>query len=99
MIDYVFVNEKGYERVKAFTIGERVDSDHLPLMVTLDTEEERIGTWKKRIAAWGKRRWLSAGMRRQYRNLREKRKSYAGIKRRNSKIRSRELCTVRWSKS
>jgi len=40
VIDYVIVNE-AVDRIRKFKLGERVDSDHLPLEVELSTEEER----------------------------------------------------------
>lgn len=41
VIDYVFANEQAYNKVKDFRIGNRVDSDHLPLQLELEEEEER----------------------------------------------------------
>jgi hypothetical protein len=39
MIDYAVVNEEARERVEEFRIGERVDSDCLPLEVSIDKKE------------------------------------------------------------
>jgi len=41
VIDYVIVNEAVGDKISRFKVGERVDSDHLPLEVELSTEEER----------------------------------------------------------
>lgn len=40
VIDYAIVNDNGYDLVKEFRIGERVDSDHMPLIVTIEEEGE-----------------------------------------------------------
>ncbi|XP_011684741.1 PREDICTED: uncharacterized protein LOC105448076 [Wasmannia auropunctata] len=40
VIDYVIVNEESENCIKKFKIGERVDSDHLPLEVEIRMEEE-----------------------------------------------------------
>jgi len=42
VIDYVIVNEAIGDRICKFKVGERVDSNHLPLEVESSTEEERI---------------------------------------------------------
>jgi hypothetical protein len=34
-LDYAIENEAAWERVKEFKVGERVDSDHLPLEITI----------------------------------------------------------------
>jgi hypothetical protein len=48
VIDYAIVNEAAWERVKEFKVGERVDSDHLPLEITIEgtnqEEKEKGGT-------------------------------------------------------
>jgi len=41
VIDYVIVNEEIGERIHRFKVGERVDSDHLPLEMELKAKEER----------------------------------------------------------
>lgn len=38
VIDYVFVNENMYDRIQKFKIGDRVDSDHMPMEVMLDRD-------------------------------------------------------------
>lgn len=35
------MNEQAYNKVKDFRIGDRVDSDHLPLQLELEEEKER----------------------------------------------------------
>lgn len=47
VIDYIFVNEKAYDMVKDFRIGDRVDLDHLPLQLELEEEEDRRNSMKK----------------------------------------------------
>jgi hypothetical protein len=48
VIDYAIVNEAAWEIVKEFKVGERVDSDHLPLEITIEgtnqEEKEKGGT-------------------------------------------------------
>jgi hypothetical protein len=43
VIDYGIVNEEAWERVEEFRIGERVESDHLPLEISIEgtNHEER----------------------------------------------------------
>lgn len=38
VIDYIFVNEVGYNIVNSFKVSERVESDHMPLIVELRIE-------------------------------------------------------------
>lgn len=40
VIDYVIVNEEMRNRIRKFCIGERVDSDHLPMEIEMEEEEE-----------------------------------------------------------
>jgi hypothetical protein len=48
VIDYAIVNEAAWERVKELKVGERVDSDHLPLKIIIEgknqEEKEKGGT-------------------------------------------------------
>jgi hypothetical protein len=44
MIDYGTVNEEAWERVEEFRIGERVESDHLPLEISMKKGENLIST-------------------------------------------------------
>lgn len=41
MIDYVLSSERVYERVVDFRVGDRVDSDHMPVIVTLEDKDRR----------------------------------------------------------
>jgi hypothetical protein len=42
VIDYVMVNEEAWDKIKEFKVGERVESDHMPLEVrTKGREKER----------------------------------------------------------
>jgi hypothetical protein len=43
MTDYETVNEEAWERVEEFRIGKRVESDHLPLEISIEetNHEER----------------------------------------------------------
>jgi len=41
VIDYVVVNEEMRDRIRLFKIGEKVDSDHLPLEIEIVEEEGR----------------------------------------------------------
>lgn len=43
VIDYALVNEKMYDRLREFRIGERIESDHMPLMVEIGTDIETEG--------------------------------------------------------
>jgi hypothetical protein len=36
VIDYGIVNEEEWERVEEFRIGKRVESDHLPLEISIE---------------------------------------------------------------
>lgn len=49
VIDYVFVNEVGYNIVNNFKVGERVESDHMPLIVKNRKLEWRRKKRKRRI--------------------------------------------------
>jgi hypothetical protein len=52
VIDYAIVNEAAWERVKEFKVGERGDSDHLPLEITIEgtnqEEKEKGGMREER---------------------------------------------------
>ncbi|XP_071581926.1 uncharacterized protein [Temnothorax nylanderi] len=43
VIDYVFCNKKARDFVRELSIGDRVDSDHMPMMVTLEGGGEEEG--------------------------------------------------------
>lgn len=42
VIDYILMNECIYDKVKLFKVDDRVDSDHMTVLETM--EEERKGT-------------------------------------------------------
>lgn len=43
VIDYVITNEKALERIKEFKVGERIESDHMPLEIEIDIGREEKG--------------------------------------------------------
>jgi hypothetical protein len=48
-IDYAIVNEPAWEKVEEFKVGERVDSDHLPLEISIEgTKHEEKGKGEAR---------------------------------------------------
>jgi len=56
VIDYVIANEICVDKVKEFKVGEKVDSDHMPVTVKMRVEreekkeeEERSAEMKTRI--------------------------------------------------
>lgn len=76
VIDYVIVNEKGYDIVNNFKIEGRADSDHMPLMVEVEERMKETG-WRKEEEK--KRRWKKEVTR------------HAGIKTRWSNIRKEQI--------
>jgi len=44
VIVYVIANESIKENVREFAIGDRMDSDHMPLLLSIEGEEERQKT-------------------------------------------------------
>lgn len=61
MIDYIIVNEKALDSVKNLEIGEKIESDHMPLILTSnevkedreETEGEREGeenNWREIVS-------------------------------------------------
>lgn len=43
VINYVLCSERAYEEVEEFKVGDRVDSDLMPIMVTLEEKDKRGG--------------------------------------------------------
>lgn len=41
VVDYIIVNQKGWDRMEKLTIGDRVESDYQPLEVEIRGEVER----------------------------------------------------------
>lgn len=48
VIDYAITNSEGLQQIRELIIGERVESDHLPLIVRLKSKEEREEEKSKR---------------------------------------------------
>jgi len=44
VIDYVIANEGIKKHVREFAIGDRMDSDHMPLLLSMKGEEEKQKT-------------------------------------------------------
>ena len=40
MIDYVITEERGKEGIERMEVGERIDSDHFPLIVSITGERK-----------------------------------------------------------
>jgi hypothetical protein len=73
VIDYAIVNEAAWERVKEFKVGVRVDSDHLPLEITIEgtnQEEKEKGEMKEEKKVIVKV-WSEQGVREYRRRLEE----------------------------
>lgn len=52
VIDYVMTNEKAYDKVREFRIDNRVDSDHMPMIVVREEEEGRQDKEEAEIILW-----------------------------------------------
>lgn len=52
VINYVIGENKTREKTKSMVVGERIESDHYPIIVNIEEKEERRGGQKQR----GKRR-------------------------------------------
>jgi hypothetical protein len=46
VIDYVMVNEEAWDEIEEFKVGERVESDHMPLEVRTKGREQERGSMK-----------------------------------------------------
>jgi hypothetical protein len=70
VIDYVMVNEEAWDKIEEFKVGERVESDHMPLEVrTKGREKERsMKDVKKKIV---KNIWTEEGKEKYRARLRE----------------------------
>ncbi|KAH0821572.1 hypothetical protein GEV33_001219 [Tenebrio molitor] len=74
VIDYAIVNEAAWERVKEFKVGERVDSDHLPLEITIEgtnQEEKEKGEMREEEKKVIVKVWSEHGVREYRRRLEE----------------------------
>lgn len=49
MIDYVITNYSGWNKIRQMKIGERVESDHQPLEVEIETKSEVIRKEENRV--------------------------------------------------
>jgi len=54
IIDYVLANEDIRENIREFAIGDRMDSDHMRLLLSTEEEEERQKTKKEEKKARSK---------------------------------------------
>lgn len=58
MIDYVIVDEDIKEKVERIEVGDYVDSDHFPLIVTIKEEHGReLGRDGKEKGRKGRKKW------------------------------------------
>ena len=48
VIDYAITNEKGYEEIKGVREAKRTESDHVPIEVTIEGKNEKIGRGKEK---------------------------------------------------
>ncbi|KAH0816889.1 hypothetical protein GEV33_005903 [Tenebrio molitor] len=74
VIDYAIVNEAAWERVKEFKVGERVDSDHLPLEITIEgtnQEEKEKGGMREKEKKVIVKVWSEHGVKEYRRRLEE----------------------------
>jgi Fic family protein len=74
VIDYAIVNEAAWERVKEFKVGERVDTDHLPLEITIEgtnQEEKEKGRTREEEKKVTVKVWDEQGVKEYRRRLEE----------------------------
>jgi hypothetical protein len=74
VIDYAIVNEAAWERAKEFKVGERVDSDHLPLEITIEgtnQEEKEKGEMREEEKKVVVKVWSEHGVKEYRRRLEE----------------------------
>lgn len=57
VINYIFVNEVGYNIVNSFKVGERVKSDHMPLIAELRIENTNREERREKEELITKIRW------------------------------------------
>ncbi|KAJ3656719.1 hypothetical protein Zmor_015769 [Zophobas morio] len=48
IIDYGIVNEEAWEGIESFKVGERVESDHMPLEIKIKGKEQEYETQERR---------------------------------------------------
>jgi hypothetical protein len=72
VIDYGIVNEEAWESVEEFRIGERVESDHLPLEISIEGtnhKERGKGRAKKKERKVTIKIWDDEGVEENRRNI------------------------------
>lgn len=65
-IDYLLLNENGKSLIKKIIIGERIDSDYMPLEITWNKKIVEIKEKRKKIIDW-----LDKGIKRFRENLKK----------------------------
>ncbi|KAJ3656352.1 hypothetical protein Zmor_015436 [Zophobas morio] len=75
IIDYGIVNEEAWEEIESFKVGERVESDHMPLEIKIKGKEQEYEKQERRNERKEieKRIWDEEGIQR-YRSRLEKKK-------------------------
>ncbi|KAJ3660702.1 hypothetical protein Zmor_005140 [Zophobas morio] len=48
IIDYGIVNEEAWEEIESFKVGERVESDHMPLEIKIKAKEQEYEKQERR---------------------------------------------------
>ncbi|KAJ3666793.1 hypothetical protein Zmor_002224 [Zophobas morio] len=76
IIDHGIVNEEAWEEIESFKVGERVESDHMPLEIKIKGKEQEYEKQERRHERkeLEKRIWDEEGIQR-YRSRLEKRNS------------------------
>jgi hypothetical protein len=71
VIDYVMVNEEAWDEIEEFKVGERVESDHMPLEVRTKGREQERGSMKDVKRKIVKNIWTEEGKEKYRARLRE----------------------------
>jgi hypothetical protein len=71
VIDYVMVNEEAWDEIEEFKVGERVESDHMPLEVRTKGREKERGSMKDVKRKIVKNIWTEEGKEKYRTRLRE----------------------------
>jgi hypothetical protein len=71
VIDYVMVNEEAWDEIEEFKVGERVESDHMPLEVRTKGREQERGSMKDVKRKIVKNIWTEEGKEKYTARLRE----------------------------
>ncbi|KAJ3644290.1 hypothetical protein Zmor_026956 [Zophobas morio] len=74
IIDYGIVNEEAWEEIESFKVGERVESDHMPLVIKVKEKEQEYEKQERRNERKEieKRIWDEEEIRRYRRKLEKK---------------------------